>query len=258
MRIERPSHLTLAQPTLILDQVERLAEAVATQAHGSRLLWVSVASAPEGPPGRTLVVRALHVCPTARMWALPGWRATVEGVQEHQGFTLIWTSHEVEKGLRYLLRQSHGLLEWLAAPRLPYREQGQLAIWRQALEELAPLALHRGAVETYCAMARGYGQADDPQARWAAVRHGLTGLCLTQTGQLITQPEHLLIWATSTADLPTWVHDPERWGVVDRSALERLLAGCEGPGLLPAQAPGYHAFSRYLVRLRLAALAGGW
>lgn len=234
-----------------------VAREVAAQAHGARLLWVSVTAAPDGPPGRRRELRALHVCPTARMWALPAWRATVEGVWEEDGVTVTWCSHEVEKGVRGLLRQSHWSLEWLAAPRWRVGDGGEaLEAWRRALEELAPSGVHAGAVATYRAMARGFREAGGAEASWAATRHTLTGLRLAREGVLSADPASLARWAGEQGGALGELGEPARWSAAVLGEVEGRWE--RGGGVLPPLAPGYEALSAYLVRLRLEGLRGGW
>lgn len=221
----------------------------------SGLVWIAVTE-PLEPAVAPLEVRCLHLTPTRRILALAGWRDTDEDVDVLDGQRCCWTSHEVGKGIRLLLRQSHAMLELFGAIQSNPLMENDFPAWAESLRELAPRAITRQAVSTYRAVGASWvASSRSGTGSREAARQLLTGWLLAEHHELSTAPGRLIDYGElrggAAASLARLLAGDEAEPMALELGLEGL-AEAERRTSLPARPPAYDELSRWLVRLRMA------
>jgi len=239
------------------DVIDALRARLRARCASRGLLWVGVGATLVSSDAESVELRCLHVTPTARIVALPGWRDTDEGVIDHGGRRVLWTSHEVGKGLRLLLRQSHFMLELLASGDATALAHSDWPSWSASLAALMPSGLTSQASATCRAMGEALAREGEPAL---AARHLLTGLLLAQEGTLSSDPAELIEAGHRLGGASSGLARLLAGGPESAEALREgvaALRAVEGFGVLPARPPGYDALSAWLVRLRMAGPGAG-
>ena len=232
---------------------------IAERCSEGRIIWASAAPGRLGDGAPCAVMRLLFLLPTSTRLGLRGWRDTDEDVLLDGPAPVIWTAHEVEKGMRQLIAQSHFMLELLANPVLPEADgfHVQAQRWRRAWTKVLNGAITAQAPASYHDVASGFAAAG---RRQEAIRAALTGLRLAKTGILAPHVPGQAVLGTmrhKQADGITTLEPVEGAGAtkVDVGRLLTLLSQEIAGTKLPQQPPSYDEINELLVAMRLEELA---
>jgi len=210
------------------------------ESSGTRAVWATVSPPHHRADAVCAEVRVLFQIPTEHLLSLRAFRDTFEGSFETPDGQVLWCAHEVQKGIRLALRQSHMMLEMLGGHPL-LNDAGQLV-------ELLRGGVTAQSVSTYREMSRGLFRRaieGDEQSRWPALRHALTGLRLASERHLTLDGVALVDWSRAAhGELP---HGFEEQTKALLDAMAEALTKTE----LPDKPDTYDDLSRWLVEMRL-------
>ena len=247
--LHRPDRQELLPPEVALlcqTWVEGgMSDALEASCPGARLVSARLCPPHQRADALCAEIRAFFQIPTRTLLGLPAFRDTLEGAFDTPHGQVLWCAHEVQKGVRLLLRQSHASLEMLGGLELWSEEEGLEGLLRRGVTSQAP--------RTYRDMASGLAARaieGDEESRWPAIRHALTGLRLATEANLTIHSPALVDWSVEVFGDP----GGEDFEVHIESLLGRLDEAI-ARSALPARPESYEALSDWLVGLRLAGVS---
>jgi hypothetical protein len=214
-------------------------------------------------------LKGLHLAPTREVVGLGAPGETAAHLGDVEGTELDWTSHELGKGLRLLLRGDGNLLEWVLG--------ALVVVAHPRAEELRALArrnLHRGFAHHYAGFSRGLLREYQRERAAAgagrakpllyALRPALTGVHLLRAGEcepslprlLAAHPgyeaAHELVARKREGQEGVRLagDDAPFLALVERAQAALAAARAESP--LPEAAPAARELSAWLADLRLS------
>lgn len=212
---------------------------LASRCGGAQVVWATVCPPLGG--GHEAVVRAWFAVPTSVRLGLKAWRDVDEGEFELLGGRrVLWFAQEVERGVRQLTRQSHGVLEMLVGGALvePVGVLGPLV-------SLLGAGLSKGAPGTLLQVARG------------CKGRGLDGAAM-RAARMAWRLSKERVLDGSAVSLERWAAD-EGFGDADFEGVMARADGAREESVLSPSPPGYDALSAALVDFRFAFHeAQGW